>query len=76
MRLPSGENDRALRLRGDVRDLAALAALHVADPELQERRCPCRTSRRADVPSGDHDGSVSSAASLVRLTGLPPTGMT
>ncbi len=27
-------------------------------------------------PSGDQAGSVSSAASLVMLTGLPPTGMT
>ena len=35
--LAVGRERRALRLRRDVGDLAACAALHVADPQLQER---------------------------------------
>ncbi len=37
---------------------------------------PCRTSRPAGVPSGDHAGSVSRKRSLVMFSAAPPTGIT
>ena len=44
---------------------------------IQSCRCSLSLSDEyaSWVPSGDHAGSVSSAASLVRFTGLPPTGI-
>ena len=70
MRLPSGENDAPC---GCVVRLVTWRLW----PLFMSRIQSCRSSLSLSdeytscVPSGDHAGSVSSAASLVMLTGLP-----
>ena len=74
MRLPSG--DHAAPCGCVVRSVSRRAW-----PDFMSRTQSCRCSLSLSDeyascdPSGDHAGSMSSAASFVRFTGLPPTGI-
>src|SRR6185436_8850559 len=71
IRLPSGENDAPW---GCVVMLVTLRLTPLFMSRTHSCRCGLSRSDEytSDEPSGDHDGSVSSAASLVTLTGAPP----
>ena len=74
IRLPSGDQ---LGPRADVVSAVTLRVvpafmsrtqMFISGPPLSDAYASC-------VPSGDQAGSVSNAASCVRFTGLPPTGI-
>ena len=70
MRLPSGDQDAPCGCVVSCVTLRLCAALHVADPELQVRRCPCPTSRRAACRRATTPDRYRAPRSFVMFTGL------